>query len=126
VYEGHFTNDETWKTPMRFKENGYTVNLIFLGLSDPDLSATRVLDRTNTGGHYVPRSTIEDNFYGNLEKLNKYHGLITNLSIIDTSQTKHVLLAGFTNDLLISSIPYNELPDWFTRYLPQLAEKIKL
>ncbi|MEZ2445595.1 zeta toxin family protein [Chitinophaga sp. RCC_12] len=64
VYEGHFTNDATWNIPKRFKEAGYNVNMIFLGLDDPDLSELRVIDRTKEGGHYVPRNVIEDNFYG--------------------------------------------------------------
>jgi len=29
VYEGHFTNDATWDIPVRFKENGYKIHLIF-------------------------------------------------------------------------------------------------
>lgn len=72
VYEGHFTNDATWDIPKRFREAGYKVNMIFLGLETPDLSELRVIDRTKEGGHYVSRNVIEDNFYGNLEKLNKH------------------------------------------------------
>jgi len=125
VYEGHFTNDETWKIPMRFKENGYKINLIFLGLKNPDLSEERVLDRTNKGGHYVPRLIIEDNFYGNLEKLNKYHSLINDLTIIDTSQAKHVALAKFIDGQVAYCVSYNELPGWFIKYLPELSGKIK-
>jgi predicted ABC-type ATPase len=33
VYEGHFTNDATWDAPRRFKEEGYIIHLIFLGLN---------------------------------------------------------------------------------------------
>ena len=125
VYEGHFTNDETWKIPMRFKENGYKINLLFLGLKNPDLSEERVLDRTKTGGHYVSRVTIEDNFYGNLEKLNKYYTIIDSLMIIDTSTSRHSAIASFVDATPAFSVPYRELPDWFTTYLPALAEKIK-
>jgi predicted ABC-type ATPase len=63
VYEGHFTNDATWDIPKKFKEKGYIVNLFFLGLSDPELSELRVIDRAKEGGHYVPLLTIRDNFY---------------------------------------------------------------
>lgn len=125
VYEGHFTNDETWKIPIRFNENGYNVSLLFLGLNDPDISESRVLERSKKGGHYVPRLTIEDNFYGNLEKLNKYNNLINNLTIIDTSQSRPILLASFTDGSLTSSVPFDELPEWFIKYLPDLASKIK-
>jgi predicted ABC-type ATPase len=92
VYEGHFTNDETWTTPKRFKEAGYTTHLIFLGLANPYESQLRVTERVTTGGHYVERNTIEANFYGNLEKLNIYYSLIDNLTIIDTSNVTHKIL----------------------------------
>jgi predicted ABC-type ATPase len=126
VYEGHFTNDATWDIPKRFKTNGYKINLIFLGLITPDLSEFRVMQRVNNhGGHFVPRHTVEDNFYGNLEKLNKYYALIDNLVIIDSSEAKHNELAAFSDLQLISSVPCNELPGWFLKYLPQLSGKIK-
>jgi len=50
VYEGYFTNNATWDTPKRFKAAGYDVNLLFLGLTSPDLSQSRVVDRVSEGG----------------------------------------------------------------------------
>ncbi len=125
VYEGHFTNDATWDIPKRFKTNGYVVNLIFLGLENPDLSEFRVIKRANfNGGHFVPWYAVEDNFYGNLEKLNKYYTLIGNLTIIDSSEAFHIELAAFSDGHLISSVSFDELPDWFVKYLPELYAKI--
>lgn len=76
VYEGHFTNDATWLIPKRFKDAGYAVHLIFLGVKTPEISHLRVTDWVNDGGHYVDRLTIEANFFGNLEKLNQHLELI--------------------------------------------------
>ena len=86
VYEGHFTNDETWNTPKIFKDAGYHIHLIFFGLEHVDLSQFRVTERTSEGGHYVDPVTLKNNFYGNLEKLDVYQNLIDDLIIIDTSQ----------------------------------------
>jgi predicted ABC-type ATPase len=69
VYEGHFTNEATWDIPRRFKKSGYSVHLLFFGLKDPDISELRVIKRSEEGGHWVDRQTIEGNFAGNLEKL---------------------------------------------------------
>jgi predicted ABC-type ATPase len=69
AYEGHFTNDATWNIPKRFKEEGYKINLIFLGLKDVTISEARVITRSKEGGHYVDPLTLRSNFYGNLEKL---------------------------------------------------------
>ena len=126
VYEGHFTNDATWDIPKKFKEHGYQINMIFLGLENPDISELRVINRTNEGVHFVPRRTVEDNYFGNLEKLNLYFGNIDELKIIDTSETEHLLLATFSKGEVVSSIPISDLPIWFIKYLPKLVEKIKI
>ena len=125
VYEGHFTNDATWNIPKRFREAGYSVNMIFLGLDVPDLSELRVIDRTKEGGHYVPRNVIEDNFYGNLEKLNQHYKVLDTLEIIDTSESNHVLLAQIKNDKIIYCLSLDELPQWFIKYLTNLTALIE-
>jgi len=124
VYEGHFTNDATWEVPQRFKNNGYFINLIFFGLTDPDLSELRVIDRKKEGGHYVDRKTIEDNFYGNLEKLNQYFGILDSLSIIDTSETNHRVLLYIQNNFIKTSVTRADLPGWFTKFLPDIETLI--
>ncbi len=125
AYEGHFTNDATWDIPKKFKLAGYTINMIFFGLSNPDLSELRVLDRVkNEKGHFVPRNTVEDNFYGNLQKLNQYFTLIDTLTIVDTSETNHNLLAIFKNGIIQWSLSKELLPEWFTENLTELVKQI--
>lgn len=124
VYEGHFTNDATWDIPKLFKERGYKTNLLFIGLSDPDLSGLRVSIRVKKGGHYVDPMTIKDNFYGNLEKLNIYFYLFDHLRIIDTSTTRHFPIATFKNGEPEFFLPSINLPEWFVKYLPALYQKI--
>ncbi len=125
VYEGHFTNDSTWDIPKKFKKHGYQVNMIFLGVNNPDISELRVIDRVKVGGHFVSRNVVEDNFFGNLEKLNKYFGILDNLDIIDTSETEHILLATFSKGEVIFCLPLSKMPQWFSLQLPLLVEKIK-
>lgn len=121
--EGHFTNDATWDIPKRFKEHGYSIHLTFLGLESPDLSELRVIDRSKEGGHYVDPFTIRDNFYGNLEKLDKHFSIIDHLKIIDTSSAIHLLVQ--VDDSSIAHIlPFNELPSWFSGNLKQFADWI--
>lgn len=124
MYEGHFINEATWDIPKKFKQAGYIVNMIFFGLINPDLSEMRVLDRVNDGGHYVPRNTVEDNFYGNLEKVNKYFAMMDTLTIVDTSEANHSVLAVFSEGKLKTSVPNNQLPGWFSKHLPELTQQI--
>jgi predicted ABC-type ATPase len=124
VYEGHFTNDSTWDIPEMFKSRGYVISMIFLGLTDPDTSELRVINRVKEGGHFVPRLTVEDNFYGNLEKLDIHYPVIDNLTIIDSSQTEHLLLLQIKNNTLSYSLAVERLPMWFTKNLKNLTALI--
>ena len=125
AYEGHFINEATWDIPKRFKTEGYQINMIFFGLNDTDLSELRVVNRTKEGGHYVDPFTVASNFYGNLEKLNKYYAIFDTLQIVDTSTTEHKVLCMVLNSKVKSSISHILLPDWFQTYLPELAEQIR-
>jgi predicted ABC-type ATPase len=125
VYEGHFTSNSTWDVPKRFKGNGYSIHLIFFGLTNTKLSEMRVTERSKTGGHYVNPIEIDLNFYGNLQKLNDHYHLIDDLQIVDTSETRPKVLFQLINNKVVSSIPYSELPEWFIGHLPALCEKIK-
>jgi len=126
VYEGHFTNDATWDVPKRFKEAGYSIHLIFLGLTSTGLSELRVIDRTKLGGHYVDSKTVADNYFGNLEKMNLYYPLFDSLQIVDTSETIHLLITVFSNGQPIFALPPSLIPTWFSVYLPNLYSKIRL
>ncbi|MCU0404517.1 MAG: zeta toxin family protein [Chitinophagaceae bacterium] len=124
VYEGHFTNEATWDIPRRFKANGYSINLIFFGLTDTNLSQLRVIDRAKEGGHYVDPLTLTSNFYGNLEKLNQHYAMFDSVQIVDTSEVVHKLLAIFQHGLPVNSVEVADLPEWFQKNLPELKKRI--
>jgi len=124
VYEGHFTNDATWDIPKRFKECGYSIHMIFFGLRDTDLSQLRVVNRVREGGHYVDPAHLASNFYGNLEKLNINYEIFDSIQIVDTSETEPKVLCLLENNIIVSSVSYSELPEWFKNYLPLLANRI--
>jgi predicted ABC-type ATPase len=124
IYEGHFPSYATWNFPKRFKQNGYQLQMLFLGVKDADLSEMRVGLRAKKGGHNVPRYDIENNFFGNLEMLNEHYQLLDHLQIVDTSEFLPKPLAAFKGTQLVSSVRKRELPEWFTQYLPLLAGKI--
>ena len=124
AYEGHFTNDATWEIPQKFKDAGYKIHLIFFGLTDTHLSEIRVIGRAKEGGHYVDPFTLSSNFYGNLEKLDKYFSIFNSVTIFDTSSIEHIGLTVIKNGVVHSSIAYNELPNWFTSNLPEITKKI--
>jgi len=126
AYEGHFTNESTWDIPRKFKTAGFDIHLIFLGLSDPDLSMLRVIDRSeNEGGHYVSKDEVVINFYGNMEKLNMHYKMFDSVQIIDASELDHLPVATYQNGKLANAILRKDLPFWFTEFLPSLAGQIQ-
>ncbi len=125
AYEGHFTNDATWDIPRKFKDAGYETTLIFFGLTDTALSETRVVGRAREGGHYVDPMTIASNFYGNLEKLDKYYTMFDSVVIIDTSGIEHIGLAELRKGTPYSTVLPDELPGWFTENLPRMTASIR-
>jgi predicted ABC-type ATPase len=111
--------------PRKFNEAGYDIHLIFFGLEDPELSQLRVTDRVLEGGHYVDRVTLENNFYGNLEKLNIHYQFINHLTIVDTSEIDHRILFKISNHHLEFYLDKEKLPEWFIEYLPSLFNLIQ-
>lgn len=126
AYEGHFTNEATWDIPRRFRAAGYSIHLIFLGLQDTSLSELRVVDRSQAGGHYVDPTTVADNFYGNLEKLNEHYEMFQTVHIIDTSEAEHVVLVVLEEGKPTNAVLSNMLPQWFQQYLPSITRKIHI
>jgi predicted ABC-type ATPase len=124
AYEGHFTEDSSWNVPCLFKNEGYSIHLIFFGLSNTDQSELRVLERVKDGGHNVPRLMIENNFYGNLEQLNRNFNILDTLLIFDTSTLTPILLAKMISTKLEQSAPKDIFPDWFIKYLPGIFNKV--
>jgi predicted ABC-type ATPase len=124
TYEGHFTNDATWDIPKKFKVSGYKIHLIFFGLTDITLSETRVVGRAREGGHYVDPITLSSNFYGNLDKLDKYFAIFDSVTLVDTSGIEHIGLAIIKKGKCISAVTKDELPEWFTTNLPNITGTI--
>jgi predicted ABC-type ATPase len=122
AYEGHFTEDDSWSVLTLFKQKGYAIHLIFFGLNNTNQSELRVLERVKDGGHHVPRLMIENNFYGNLEQLNRHYSILDSLMIFDTSTLTPILLAEMHNSTINLSLPESELPVWFKNFLPAIVK----
>jgi predicted ABC-type ATPase len=125
VYEGHFRNDDSWKIPKLFKRKGYTLSLIFMGLDNPDQSELRVLERAKNGGHNVPEYEIIANFYGNLEKVNRKYKIFDEALFVDTSESAPKVLLHLRQLQIISYTRIQEIPHWFSQYLPGVFKIIK-
>ncbi|SEW38521.1 zeta toxin family protein [Chitinophaga arvensicola] len=123
VYEGHFTEEESWTLIGLFKKAGYQVNMLFMGLATLEVSQDRVFKRAMNGGHNVPIYEIEKNYYGNLYKLNQHFDLIDELIILDSSEELVLHLATKKGNTLVFHISPTEIPQWFSKGLPDLFKQ---
>ncbi len=65
----------------KFKENGFTIHLLYVFLDDINLCKSRVAARVKKGGHDVPSKDIERRYYRSFANLKKIY-----LPLADTWQ----------------------------------------
>lgn len=119
AYEGHFNGEGPWETVQRFKDAGYGVHMVFLGLNDVALSVGRVEKRVEQGGHYVSPYNVQVNYEGNLKYLNDRFRVLDSLTVFDTSAPQPKLLVSLTLGKVEYQAP--ELLRWFREGLPNVA-----
>lgn len=119
AYEGHFNGDGPWETIRRFKDEGYRVHMIFMGVTDVALSVGRVEKRVEQGGHYVSPYNVEVNYTGNLKYLNAQFRLLDSLNVFDTSGKQPTMLVS----LSLGKVEYQAptLPEWFRKGMPDVV-----
>ncbi|MBS1579642.1 MAG: zeta toxin family protein [Bacteroidetes bacterium] len=122
VYEGHFSEETSWNLIKEFKEAGYKIDMIFIGLATLKLSQDRVHYRAINGGHNVNAYDIQNNYFGNLETLNKHFSLIDNLSLIDNSKNIPIYIAQVNVAKVKLFVKANLLPAWVVKYLPDVLK----
>lgn len=123
AYEGHFTGHGAWKTPQRFKDAGFIINLIFCGLDHVPTSVKRVDMRVKKGGFHVSPLDIENNFFGNMEMFNEYYPMFNTIEILDTTANILPVFSIYDNECY-SPLSDEELPEWFMKYMPNLYNQL--
>lgn len=79
AFETNFSSDLTMDLAKQFKEKGYTINLIYVGLDNTIIAESRVKTRVKLGGHDIPSETINFNFDEGIKRVQN------NLAFFDTS-----------------------------------------
>jgi len=125
AYEGHFTGDGAWAIPQKFKDAGFEIHMIFCGLNNFSKSVQRVDIRVKKGGFHVPPIAIENNFYGNMEMLNKNFKMFHSLIILDTSNNVLLPICHIFGEESFTPLSGEQIPDWFKNGLPAINKLLK-
>ncbi|BAU52620.1 hypothetical protein [Mucilaginibacter gotjawali] len=124
AYEGHFTGIGAWAIPERFKKEGFEIHLIFCGLNTPVKSIQRVDMRVKKGGFHVTPLAIENNYFGNMEMLDKNYSMFDSVDLIDTSNLV-IPIARLESGEPVSAVPSNQIPEWLRKGMPAIYKAIE-
>lgn len=96
----------------RWQAAGYSVQLVFFKLPDPNFAAQRVAQRVALGGHAIPEETIHRRFARGLENLRQHYiRLVDEWALYEASETPPQLIeAGVhpdTPQLMEEAAPYS-------------------
>lgn len=100
------------------EESGYTVLLIFIGVSAPEISDERVAMRASSGGHDVPRKKLIERFPRTMNNLKKALIELSNVLVYDHSDLElgYRLVATMENEQKIEL--HEPAPEWLLPLLP--------
>ncbi len=91
---------------------GYHVNLIYIGLDDPEECIRRVRTRVSHGGHDVPDADVRRRYYRSIEALPRAIGLVDLVTIHDNGKSSPYRLIA-RSDFITSTIT-DDVPQWAT------------
>ena len=124
--ETNLRNDFLIDRLIYFKEEGYTLNLIFMLLPDVETSIDRVNLRVAQKGHFVDIESIKYNFEYSLKALKQHFKKFDNLILLDSSLNDNLSIP---NPLLIiknNAISFINLntPFWAKSILAELSKNL--
>ncbi|TMV05742.1 hypothetical protein FE781_17000 [Paenibacillus thermoaerophilus] len=94
------------------REQGFHINLYFLGLDSVYLHIERVAQRVATGGHDIPEDLIRQRYKTSLENLPKAMQLSDNVYLIDNTDVYTIKLEKKHGQIRFQA---PELPEWVRR-----------
>jgi predicted ABC-type ATPase len=94
------------------KQQGWQVNLIYVGIDNSETNIRRVRERVRRGGHHVPTEDIRRRYVRSLNNLAKAIAIADNVALYDNSDRQFSLVA--TISFGVISIYINRYPSWCT------------
>lgn len=98
---------------------GYTVELLFIGISSPEVSVNRIAQRVIEGGHDVPREKIASRFSRTLKNLQTAMAKLPSVHVLDNDDltAPYRLVAVTRSGKLLETHP--PVPAWLAPLLPK-------
>ena len=118
-YETNFDSHPVYWAE-KFKNRGFTINLIFFCIENQEIAKHRIQVRTEFKGHFVNNKTIDLKWKAGYKNINKHYSFFDNVLLVDNSITNSV----YSNILQIENgvieLMTNVLPGYFERRFPSI------
>ena len=103
-----------FKNIMRAKEQGYLVEMFYVGLESSDLAKERIASRVKKGGHGIPDEDVDRRYNESLNNLQKAISMCDLISVYDNSDNFRRIAIYKGGKLCLHS---RNLPEWFSEYV---------
>jgi len=124
VLETPLSHPDYWRYIDLFENNGYQIQLNYLGLDKVSNCIARVDQRVIEGGHYVDPSTIKGVYQKNLEYINEYFKTFKVIELYD-GMSVPALLVRIENNKVTYAVAYALKKNWIKKGLPSIAQIIQ-
>lgn len=104
------------------KENGYSINMIYVGLQKVEQSIDRVAQRVKAGGHDVPLAYIQSRWPKSHDNLAKFLPIVDNAFVYSNTLPGHRILVAIKQNDKIHLFDRKALPE-VTKRLEVLIKK---
>lgn len=121
VVETTLTGKRELKLIQQASSLGYKVNLLFVGVHDVQLSASRVAQRVAVGGHAVPAEDIFRRFSVSLANLGTALPLVDRALVLDNSGLKRQLVLSVEKGQL--KYGARNPPEWAKKAIPESLQR---
>ncbi|MBV8389903.1 MAG: zeta toxin family protein [Mucilaginibacter sp.] len=125
VLETNFRDHSLMDTVIRFQNNGYAANMIYLAISGIPQSMDRVKKRVKSGGHFVDNESIRFNYTEGLKNLQYFADRFDNLEVLLTSKNPsdiRSLLSIQQKQLVFLA---DDLPGWMEHEISYIANHFR-
>jgi predicted ABC-type ATPase len=89
AFETNFSSSDPMATAREFKNAGYEIRLLFMGLTSLEDSIKRVKYRVSKGGHRVSEDSIRYNYEFGYKNLYKYVTQFDSVTLFDNDISSH-------------------------------------
>ncbi len=119
TFETVMSSSDKIDTIRRAKAVCYFVRLFYVTTRDPEINVSRVANRMQKGGHFVPVDKIHDRYWRSLDNLADALRLADEAYLYDNSTDgRQSLEIAWLQDGILT-VKADLVPDWYSRYVEQ-------